>query len=184
MKYATIKKYDVANGPGVRVSIFVSGCNHHCKGCFNEEAWDFNYGNPFTEETIDEIISAMAPDYIKGLSLLGGEPFELVNVKGFLPLVKKVKELYPNKTIWAYTGYLFDKEILDDICKKSKEMEEFVKYLDIVVDGKFVSSLKQSNLIFKGSSNQRIIDVKETLKQGKIILDELNDKRLDYGKQD
>lgn len=184
MRYMEIKKYDISNGPGVRVSVFASGCHHHCEGCFNSIAWDFKAGKEFTQEVLNEVLDALNHEYITGLSLLGGEPFELVNVKGFLPLVKKVKKLYPNKTIWAYTGYLFDKEILDDICKKSKEMEEFVKYLDIVVDGKFVSSLKQSNLIFKGSSNQRIIDVKETLKQGKIILDELNDKRLDYGKQD
>ena len=112
MKYAKIKKTDVANGPGVRVSIFVSGCHHHCEGCFNSEAWDFNYGNDFTEDTIKEIIEAMNHDYITGLSLLGGEPFELINQKGLLPLLKKVKEVYPDKTIWAYSGFLYDELLM------------------------------------------------------------------------
>ena len=168
MKYATIKKYDVANGPGVRVSIFVSGCNHHCKGCFNEEAWDFNYGNPFTEETIDEVISAMAPDYIKGLSLLGGEPFEHVNQIGLLDLVRKVKRIYPEKDIWAYSGCLFDRDIVGKQCDIFPETKELLSYIDVLVDGKFDESLKNPNLYFRGSSNQRIIDVQESLKLGEV----------------
>ena len=168
MKYATIKKYDVANGPGVRVSVFVSGCNHHCKGCFNEEAWDFNYGNPFTEETIDEVISAMAPDYIKGLSLLGGEPFEHVNQIGLLDLIRKVKRTYPEKDIWAYSGFLFDRDIVGKQCDIFPETKELLSYIDVLVDGKFEESLKNPNLYFRGSSNQRIIDVQESLKLGEV----------------
>ena len=168
MKYATIKKYDVANGPGVRVSVFVSGCNHHCKGCFNEEAWDFNYGNPFTEETIDEVIDAMAPDYIKGLSLLGGEPFEHVNQIGLLDLVRKVKRTYPEQDIWAYSGFLFDSDIVGKQCDIFPETKELLSYIDVLVDGKFDESLKNPNLYFRGSSNQRIIDVQESLKLGEV----------------
>ena len=113
MKYASIKRIDVANGVGVRVSIFVSGCTHHCKGCFNPEAWDFNYGSEFGQKQIDEIISDLDHDYIQGLSLLGGEPFEIENQRGLLPLLREVKKRFPNKDIWAYSGYLFDKQILD-----------------------------------------------------------------------
>ena len=173
MKYATIKKYDIANGPGVRVSLFVSGCNHHCKGCFNEEAWDFNYGNCFTNETIDEIIEALKPDYIKGLSLLGGEPFEQINQQGLLPLLKKVKEIYPNKTIWAYSGFLYE-ELLK---MKYEETNEILDLIDVLVDGKFDIDLKDPLLYFRGSSNQRIIDINETRKNKQIVLHEKNTRR-------
>ena len=168
MKYAKIKKYDVANGPGVRVSIFVSGCNHHCKGCFNKEAWDFNYGQEFTEDTINEILEAMRPNYISGLTLLGGEPFEPINQKGLLKLVRKVKKEYPEKDIWAYSGYLFDRDIIGRQVKQLKETSELLSYIDVLVDGKFVENLKNPNLYFRGSSNQRIIDVKESLEYDKI----------------
>ena len=173
MKYAKIKKTDVANGPGVRVSIFVSGCHHHCEGCFNSEAWDFNYGNNFTEDTIKEIIEAMNHDYITGLSLLGGEPFELINQKGLLPLLKKVKEVYPDKTIWAYSGFLYDELKEMDY----PETKEILSLIDVLVDGKFVESLKDPNLYFRGSSNQRVIDMKKTLKNNKIVLHEKNARR-------
>ena len=173
MKYAKIKKTDVANGPGVRVSIFVSGCHHHCEGCFNSEAWDFNYGNDFTEDTIQEIIEAMNHDYITGLSLLGGEPFELINQKGLLPLLKKVKEVYPDKTIWAYSGFLYDELSKMDY----PETKEILSLIDVLVDGKFVESLKDPNLYFRGSSNQRVIDMKKTLKSKKIVLHEKNARR-------
>lgn len=173
MKYAKIKKTDVANGPGVRVSIFVSGCHHHCEGCFNSEAWDFNYGNDFTEDTIQEIIEAMNHDYITGLSLLGGEPFELINQKGLLPLLKKVKEVYPEKTIWAYSGFLYDELKEMDY----PETKEILSLIDVLVDGKFVESLKDPNLYFRGSSNQRVIDMKKTLKSKKIVLHEKNARR-------
>ncbi len=173
MKYAKIKKTDVANGPGVRVSIFVSGCHHHCEGCFNSEAWDFNYGNDFTEDTIQEIIEAMNHDYITGLSLLGGEPFELINQKGLLPLLKKVKEVYPDKTIWAYSGFLYGELKEMDY----PETKEILSLIDVLVDGKFVESLKDPNLYFRGSSNQRVIDMKKTLKSKKIVLHEKNARR-------
>ena len=173
MNYATIKTYDTANGPGVRVSLFVSGCTHYCKDCFNSEAWDFNYGNDFTEDTIQEIIEAMNHDYITGLSLLGGEPFELINQKGLLPLLKKVKEVYPDKTIWAYSGFLYDELKEMDY----PETKEILSLIDVLVDGKFVESLKDPNLYFRGSSNQRVIDMKKTLKNNKIVLHEKNARR-------
>ena len=112
MNYADIKQYDISNGPGVRISLFVSGCTHRCKNCFNEEAWDFNYGKPFTGENMDQILEYLAPDYIWGLTLLGGEPFERSNQQGLLPLLRKVRERYPNKTIWCFSGYLFDRDIM------------------------------------------------------------------------
>ena len=173
MKYATIKKHDIANGPGVRVSLFVSGCLHHCKGCFNEEAWDFNYGKTFTDETKEEIIEALKPDYIKGLSLLGGEPFEYINQQGLLPLLKKAKEIYPNKTIWAYSGFLYE-ELLK---MKYKETPEILDLIDVLVDGKFDIDLKDPLLYFRGSSNQRIIDMNETRKNKEIVLHEKNTRR-------
>lgn len=170
MNYATIKKCDVANGPGVRVSLFVSGCNHHCKGCFNQEAWDFKYGNEFTEKEEKEVMEALKPKYIKGLSLLGGEPLEPKNQEGLLPIVKKAKELYPDKPIWCYTGFKFDEQVLDGMAKTNETTSELLKYLDYVVDGKFVEELKNPSLKFRGSSNQRIIDVKETLKTHQVVL--------------
>ena len=174
MKYAKIKKYDVANGPGVRVSLFVSGCTHHCKGCFNEEAWDFNYGNTFTDTTVEEIIEDLKPDYISGLSLLGGEPFEPQNQKDILPLLKKVKEVYQDKkSIWAYSGYLYE-----ELKKmKTEEIKEILELIDVLVDGEFEEDLKDPLLYFRGSSNQRIIDMKKTRKSGKIILHEKNKRR-------
>ena len=170
MNYATIKKCDVANGPGVRVSLFVSGCNHHCKGCFNQEAWDFKYGNEFTEKEEKEVMEALKPKYIKGLSLLGGEPLEPKNQEGLLPIVKKAKELYPDKPIWCYTGFKFDEQVLYGMAKTNETTNELLKYLDYVVDGKFVEELKNPSLKFRGSSNQRIIDVKETLKTHQVVL--------------
>lgn len=170
MHYATIKKCDVANGPGVRVSLFVSGCNHHCKGCFNAEAWDFNYGNEFTKKEEEEVLEALKPDYIKGLSLLGGEPLEPKNQEGLLPIVKKAKELYPDKPIWCYTGFKFDDQVMNEMSKTNETTKELLKYIDYVVDGKFEEELKNPSLQFRGSSNQRIIDVKETLKENKVVL--------------
>lgn len=170
MYYVDIKKCDIANGPGVRTSIFVSGCTHHCKGCFNEIAWNFNYGKEFTDKEIDYIIELLKPDYIKGLSLLGGEPFELVNQEGLLPLVKKVKEVYPNKDIWCYSGYLFDKQIRDEMMEKYDLTRKFVKYIDVIVDGKFEIDKKNPSLKFRGSTNQRIIKVQESLENNKIVM--------------
>ena len=150
MNYAEIKYNDIANGPGVRTSIFVSGCTHHCKGCFNEVAWDFNYGMPFT--------------------LLGGEPFEPANQKGLLPLLERVKQIYPDKNIWCFTGYLFDKDIMERMYNTYPETARMLSFIDICVDGKFVEQLKDMMLKFKGSSNQRTIDVQTSLKEGHVVI--------------
>ncbi len=172
MNYAKIKKCDVANGPGVRVSLFVSGCNHHCKNCFNREAWDFNYGNNFTEKEENQIIEDLKPDYITGLSLLGGEPFERQNQEGLAPLVKKVKQEYPEKKIWCYTGFTFDKQILGEMVgqENRETTKQMLENIDYIVDGRFVEELKNPSLKFKGSSNQRIIDVKKSLEQNEVVL--------------
>lgn len=170
MNYADIKEFDVANGTGIRVSLFVSGCNHHCKGCFNEVAWDFNYGKTFTKADADRILESLKPDYIQGLSLLGGEPLEYSNQQGLLPLLRRFVKLYPNKNIWCYTGFEFEKDIKNNMMLKWEETRELISYIDILVDGKFDEDLKDLGLRFRGSSNQRIIDVKESLKEGKTIL--------------
>lgn len=175
MKYVDIKKYDISNGVGVRVSLFVSGCTHHCKGCFNAEAWDFNYGKDFNENTINEIVDALKPNYIKGLSLLGGEPLELVNQVGLLPLLRKVKKEYPDKDIWCYSGYLY--EYLLEQSKIHEETKEILSYIDVLVDGKFEIDKKDPTLLFRGSSNQRIINLKKSLEKNDIILHEKNRRR-------
>ena len=168
--YADIKKADVANGVGVRVSVFVSGCTHHCKDCFNKQAWDFHYGNEFTEREIEKVVNLMDHSYVSGLTLLGGEPFEHVNQQGLLPLVKKVKEKFPNKNIWCYSGYTFEKDIIERMCKEWKETPELLSYIDVLVDGEFQEDKKDIKLKFRGSSNQRIIDVKKSLKNNKTVL--------------
>ena len=170
MNYATIKNCDIANGPGVRVSLFVSGCTHHCKGCFNEVAWDFDYGQPFTQETINLILDMMKPNYIKGITLLGGEPFEPQNQPSLVKLLRQIKAAYPQKSIWAYSGYLFDKDILAGKLGDPAVTREFVSYLDVLVDGRFVLEKKNLSLRFRGSSNQRIIHVPSSLKAGEIVL--------------
>ena len=170
MYFSEVKQYDIANGPGVRVTIFVSGCSHHCPGCFNEMTWDFTYGKIFEDQDMERILQALEPSYIAGLTLLGGEPMEYVNQQGLLPLVKAVKERYPNKTVWCYTGYTFEKDILDDFCTKWNETKELLSYLDVIVDGRFESEKKDISLRFRGSSNQRIIDVQASLREGKTIL--------------
>ncbi len=169
MNYAEIKNCDIANGPGVRVTLFVSGCTHHCEGCFNEETWDFQYGQPFTRETTEQILSMLAPDYITGLTLLGGEPLEPGNRKALLPLLKEAKRRYPGKDIWCYTGYLFDTDILGRFCEEWEQMGEFLSYLDVIVDGEFILSQKDISLRFRGSRNQRIIAVAESLSKGEIV---------------
>ena len=170
MYYSEVKECDIANGPGVRVTLFVSGCTHHCKGCFNEMTWDFQYGREFTEEDIDKLIKLLEPSYVAGLTLLGGEPMEYRNQQGLLPLLRKVKEAYPDKTIWCYTGYLYEKDILENFCGKWEETREMLSYLDVIVDGEFVEELKDISLRFRGSSNQRIIDVKKSRETGKVVL--------------
>ncbi len=170
MNYATIKYNDIANGTGVRTSLFVSGCTHRCKGCFNSEAWDFSYGLPFTEEVEQEILKSLESDYVDGLSLLGGEPFEPSNQKALYPFLKKVKDKFPNKDIWCYTGYLFDSELLNQSRATTPITKDMLSLIDVLVDGKFVEDLKNISLAFKGSENQRIIDVQKSLKENKVIL--------------
>ena len=170
MNYADIKQYDVANGLGIRVSLFVSGCTHHCKNCFNKETWDFHFGNPFTEAEIEKILEYLKPTYVSGLSLLGGEPFEPENQPGLLPLVKKVKEVYPDKNIWCYTGYLFDEDICGKMLDQVPETRELLSYIDVLIDGPFIEERKNLKIRFRGSDNQRIIDVKKTMEAGEIVL--------------
>lgn len=170
MKYAEIKSRDIANGPGVRVSLFVSGCTLHCNGCFNSAAWNFNYGKEFTEDTIQEILDLLRPDYVSGLTILGGEPFEFVNQKGLLPLLQRVHEEYPDRSIWCYTGYYFDTEIISDMYKKWPVTKEILSLIDVLVEGRFDIDKLDLNLRFKGSSNQRILDMKRTLEAEEIVL--------------
>lgn len=170
MNYAEIKTFDIANGPGIRLSLFVSGCTHHCPGCFNKEAWDFNYGKPFTEETIDYIIDTLSFGSYNGVTFLGGEPLERVNQQGLLPLAKKIKEVYPDKNIWCFTGYELERDIMGRMMKEWPETEELLSYIDVLVDGPFIESLKNIRLTFRGSENQRLIKLPETLKTGNIVL--------------
>ncbi len=167
MNYANIKNCDIANGPGVRVSLFVSGCTHHCPGCFNQVAWDFAYGQPFTEQTIQTILDMLRPDYIRGLTLLGGEPFEPQNQGAVVALLRRIKAEMPEKTIWAFTGYLLEKDLLSG---RLGDTREYLSYLDVLVDGPFIEAKKNLNLQFRGSENQRIIDMRATLREGKTIL--------------
>ena len=152
MNYADIKRCDVANGTGVRVSLFVSGCTHHCPECFNSEAWDFDYGKPFTEKEKEEILSYLEPTYVAGLSLLG-----------------EVHERYPEKDVWCFTGYLFDRDIRDRMCRESEVTRELLSYIDIMVDGEFIVAQKNLKVNFRGSDNQRIIDVKKSLESGEVV---------------
>ena len=160
MRYHKIRKMDISNGPGVRVSIFMQGCEFHCENCFNNETWDFDGGNEFTEKTIDEVLELCSKDFITGLSILGGEPLHPNNIGGTTLLAKAFKEKYPNKTLWVWSGFLFDKDL------KGKEV---LNYIDVLVDGQFVNSLHNPTLKWKGSSNQRVIDVQKSLKENKII---------------
>lgn len=170
MKYATIKEIDVANGPGIRVSLFVSGCTHHCKGCFNPETWNFNYGDDFTSEVEDRIIEAMKPAYIKGLSLLGGEPFEPQNQEALLPFLRRVKAAYPDKTVWCYSGYDFEKDMLTGNLGPWEITHEMLTLIDVLVDGEFVLEKKNPNLRFRGSENQRVIRVADSLNSDTVVL--------------
>lgn len=162
MKYATIKYYDIANGTGVRTSLFVSGCTHRCKGCFNAIAWDFDYGEEFTQETIDQILHSIEPGYISGLSLLGGEPMEPINQRGLLPLLRQFKEKFPNKDVWCYSGYTYETDLLDPQGRVHCEVtDELLSYIDILVDGEFDEELYDITLKFRGSSNQRVLQIHE-----------------------
>lgn len=170
MNYSEIKNCDIANGPGVRVTLFVSGCTHHCEGCFNEMTWDFEYGMPFDAEVEERLLAYLEPDHIAGLTLLGGEPMEYGNWQALLPFLKKMRDKYPGKNIWCYTGYHFEKDILERFCVQWAEMKEFLACIDVLVDGEFILSQKDISLLFRGSRNQRIILVQESLKRGETVL--------------
>ncbi len=160
MKYNTIRKMDISNGPGVRVSIFMQGCSFHCKNCFNSETWDFNGGKEFNDDTINTVLNLCGQSHIKGLSILGGEPMHPSNIEGTTKLAKAFKEKYPDKTIWAWTGFQFDKDLKD---------KEVMKYIDVLVDGQYKDELHNPMLKWKGSSNQRVIDVKQSLEKKEVI---------------
>lgn len=171
MYYGEIKNCDIANGVGVRVTLFVSGCTNHCEKCFQPETWDFAFGQPFTEETEEKILKLLEPPYIHGLTLLGGEPFEPENQRALLPFVKRAKRRYPEKTIWAFSGFRYDDELTKAGAYPNCEAtEELLSLLDVLVDGRYVDALRNISLKFRGSSNQRIIDLNETRKQGRLVL--------------
>lgn len=170
MNYGTIKNCDIANGIGVRVSLFVSGCRHHCKGCFQPETWSFDYGKPYDSDTEDRIMEMLSPDYIDGLSLLGGEPFEPENQRVLVKLLKRVRDELPEKNVWCYSGYLFDVDLRKGGKAYCEVTDEMLSYIDILVDGEFVLDKKDISLRFRGSSNQRIIDVRKSLEQNNLIL--------------
>ena len=172
MNYATIKWTDIANGEGVRISLFVSGCTHHCKNCFNQVAWDFSYGELFDGYIQNKILDGLSSSFISGLSLLGGEPLEPLNQKALLPFLKKVKEQYPNKTIWCYTGYVFDETTgeLRESGKNTEYTKELIALCDVLVDGAYIEELKDIRLKFRGSANQRVIDVKKSLQEQNCVL--------------
>lgn len=178
MNYADIKKTDVANGPGIRVSLFVSGCTHGCRGCFNSEAWDFNYGHAYTAQTEEEILQALAPGYIRGLSVLGGEPMEPENRGTVLGLLRQVRQRYPDKSIWCYTGYSYENDLLRWAAEENarigeepgqEEMTVLLSLIDVLVDGEFIEEKKNLRLAFRGSENQRLIDLKESRRQGRTV---------------
>ena len=163
MRYNKIRKMDISNGPGIRISIFMQGCTFNCKNCFNPDTHDFNAGKEFTDETIDRILELSKADYVEGLSILGGEPLHPKNLKGTTKLAQKFKEVYPNKTIWVWTGFLYDLDIKD---------KEIVNYIDVLVDGQYKDDLRNPNLKWRGSSNQRVIDIPSSIKNNKVILKE------------
>ena len=170
MYYGEIKKVDIANGPGTRVSLFVSGCRRHCKDCFNAVAWDFCYGKPFDKEVRNKILASLAPDYIDGLSLLGGEPFEPENQRALVPFLHDVRVLYPHKTIWCYTGNSYEKELLAPSAARCEVTDEMLSLIDVLVDGEFLAEEKDITLRFRGSGNQRIIDLNRTRQEGHVVL--------------
>ena len=171
MNYGNIKECDIADGPGVRVSLFVSGCRHHCKGCFNEETWNFNYGQPYTEETEAEILNSLDSNFIQGFTLLGGEPFEPENQRALVPFLHRVRERYPDKDIWAFSGFVLDKELtVDGAHPRCEVTDEMLSLIDILVDGRYVDAQRNLSLRFRGSENQRIIDMNRTRAAGHIVL--------------
>ena len=169
MNYGEIKNCDIANGEGVRVSLFVSGCTHHCKNCFNAQTWDFSFGSPFTKETEDSILDLLAPGYINGLSLLGGEPFEPDNQRALLPFLKRVRAAYPDKTIWCYSGYTLESDLLSESRARCEVTDEMLSCIDVLVDGEFIEEQRNISLAFRGSENQRVINVPKTLASGSLV---------------
>lgn len=170
MNYAVIKRNDIANGPGVRISLFVSGCRHHCPGCFNREAQDFAYGSPFTEAVMEEILQALDHDYVAGLSYLGGEPFEPENQEGLLTLARRFHERFPKKNLWCYSGFSFTQDLLPGRVGDQAVCRSLLEQIDVLVDGRFIEAQKDASLIFRGSANQNIIDVPASLKAGQMVL--------------
>ena len=170
MHYGEIKNRDIANGPGIRVTLFVSGCTNHCKNCFQPQTWDFEYGQPFTDETEEYISELLDSDYIAGLTILGGEPFEPSNQRSLCPFLKKIRERYPDKDIWMFSGFTLEELIKHGSHPNCEVTEDILRLIDVLVDGRFVEELKDITLRFRGSSNQRLIDMKETNKQGKVIM--------------
>lgn len=178
MHYSTIKDCDIANGIGVRITLFVSGCTNHCKNCFQPQTWDFDYGEPFTEETEEKLLEMLKPDYINGLTLLGGEPMEPQNQRALVPFLKRVREAYPNKNIWCFTGFTYEILKTDGSHPRCEVTDEMLSLIDVLVDGRYVDELKDLTLQFRGSSNQRLIDMVKTRENGEVTLLPNNDRTL------
>lgn len=170
MYYGEIKDCDIANGEGVRVSLFVSGCTNHCEHCFQPQTWAFDYGQPFTEETEDRLLSLLSPSYVNGLTLLGGEPFEPENQRALLPFLRRARAAYPEKTIWAYSGFTYEELLTEGSSPRCEATDGMLSLLDVLVDGRFVEARKDISLRFRGSSNQRLIDLNATRQAGEIVL--------------
>ena len=178
MNYSAIKYCDIANGIGVRITLFVSGCTNHCKNCFQPQTWDFDFGEPFTEETEEKLLEMLKPDYINGLTLLGGEPMEPQNQRALVPFLKRVREVYPNKNIWCFTGFTYEVLKTDGSHPRCEVTDEMLSLIDVLVDGRYVDELKDLTLQFRGSSNQRLIDMVKTRENGEVTLLPNNDRTL------
>ncbi|MBR4455610.1 MAG: anaerobic ribonucleoside-triphosphate reductase activating protein [Solobacterium sp.] len=169
MYYGAIKKYDIANGEGVRLTLFVSGCTNHCKGCFQPQTWDFSYGEPYTEETEAALLKDLADVNISGLTLLGGEPFEIENQRVLVGLLRKAKALFPEKNVWCYTGFVYDRDLAEGGKRYCEVTDEMLSLIDVLVDGPFQEAEKDIRLAFRGSRNQRVLDLKQTIHTGTIV---------------
>ena len=178
MHYSTIKDCDIANGIGVRITLFVSGCTNHCKNCFQPQTWDFDFGEPFTEETEEKLLEMLKPDYINGLTLLGGEPMEPQNQRALVPFLKRVRKAYPNKNVWCFTGFTYEVLKTDGSHPRCEVTDEMLSLIDVLVDGRYVDELKDLTLQFRGSSNQRLIDMVKTRENGEVTLLPNNDRTL------
>lgn len=170
MHYGNIKYYDIADGEGVRVTLFCSGCTNRCEGCFQPETWDFCYGKEYTKETEDQLIQMLTNPNIQGLTLLGGDPFEPSNQRTLITLLRRVKQELPTKDVWAYTGFVYEQDLLEGQRKHTEVTDEMLSYIDVLVDGPFVIDEKDISLYFRGSTNQRVIDMPKTLKSGSVVI--------------